>query len=192
MVYFFSEQIENSAVSVNIAELDELFHFIGRKERTETRENVYVLTVVGREPRQFLGILASRDKSAETIENLVHFSPPAEKYFSDGWRAYREVYFPGKFKQNIHNKNDTFTVEGGNADLRHYIPTLKRRSRCFPRKIEHINAVLKLFAYAYNLFGQWKSKHCRIPVKHKSPYPNKKLRKYKYPKCSHLDFLYVH
>ena len=37
---------------------------------------------------------------------------------------------------NIHNKKDTFTVEDVNADLRHYIPTLARRSRCFPPKAE--------------------------------------------------------
>lgn len=34
----------------------------------------------------------------------------------------------------FHNKRDTFTVEGVNADVRCYIPTLARRSRRFPRK----------------------------------------------------------
>lgn len=50
-------------------------------------------------------------------------------------------------------KNDTFTVEGVNADLRHYIPTLRRRSRCFPRKLDTLLAVLEVFAEAYNAFG---------------------------------------
>ena len=53
----------------------------------------------------------------------------------------------------IHNKNDTFTVEGVNADLRHDIPTLARRSRCFPRKLENLQAVLAVFVQAYNRFG---------------------------------------
>lgn len=54
---------------------------------------------------------------------------------------------------NIYNKNDTFTGEGVNADLRHGIPTLARRSRCFPRKLENLQAVLAVFVQAYNRFG---------------------------------------
>ena len=53
----------------------------------------------------------------------------------------------------MRNKNDTFTVESVNADLRHYIPILRRRSRCFPRKLETLKAVLEVFADAYNAFG---------------------------------------
>ncbi len=64
---------------------------------------------------------------------------------------------------NIHNKNDTFTVEGVNADLRHYIPTLARRSRCFPRKLENLQDVLAVFVRAYNRFGfqkhRYRSRH---------------------------------
>ena len=37
-------------------------------------------------------------------------------------------------------------------ELRQYIPILARRSRCFPRSLETLRAVLELFAYAYNRF----------------------------------------
>lgn len=57
------------------------------------------------------------------------------------------------------SKNDTFTVEGVNADLRHYIPTLARRSRCFPRKLENLRAVLAVFVQAYNRFGLQKDRY---------------------------------
>ncbi|MDR0406085.1 MAG: hypothetical protein LBH54_04715, partial [Clostridiales bacterium] len=53
----------------------------------------------------------------------------------------------------------TFTVEGVNADLRHYIPILARRSRCFARKIETLWAVIDVFVEAYNRFGQAKCKY---------------------------------
>jgi len=187
---FFSEQISNSAVEAEIAELDELYHYVGIKATTETKENMYVIVVMSREPRQFLGILASRDKSPDTIEKLVNNSPHAEQYFSDGYLGYKDVAYPGKFTQNSFDKSDTFTVESGNADLRTFIPTLQRRSRCFPRKIENLNAALKLYAYCYALFGQWKARN-RIPVKHKSEFPNKHLRKFRYPRLSHLDFLFT-
>ena len=189
---FFSAAILPSAIPVEVAEIDELYHYVGRKAKTETKENVYVIAVAGREPRQFLNLLASWDKSPSTIESLVWSAPHADKYFADGYLGYRDVDYPGYFKRNVRDKSNTFTVEGVNADLRCYIPTLARRSRCFPRKLENLNSALKLFARAYNLFGQWKSKHARIPVKHKSPHPNKKLRKFRYPNRSHLDFLFVH
>jgi len=35
--------------------MDELYHFIKYKEALETRENVYVMTLVSREPRQIVG-----------------------------------------------------------------------------------------------------------------------------------------
>ncbi|MCL2082945.1 MAG: hypothetical protein FWH04_06900 [Oscillospiraceae bacterium] len=60
--------------------------------------------------------------------------------------------------ENIGNKNATFTVEEINADLRHYIPILARRSRCFARKIEALKAVMEVFVDAYNAFGAAKMK----------------------------------
>jgi IS1 family transposase len=153
-------------------------------------KNTYVIAIMSREPRQFLGILASYDKSPQTIEQLVWDSPHAEQYYSDGYLGYKDVIYPGKFTQNSCDKDDTYTVESGNADLRTFIPTLTRRSRCFPRKIENLNAALKLYAYCYALFGQWKAKN-RIPVKHKSLSPNKRLRQFRYPRLSHLDFLFT-
>ena len=47
-------------------------------------------------------------------------------------------------------------MEGVNADLRHSIPTLARRSRCFPRQLENLQAVLAVFVQAYNRFGSQK------------------------------------
>ena len=59
---------------------------------------------------------------------------------------------------NIKDKRDTFTVESVNADLRHYIPVLRRCSRCFSRKIDTLYAVLSVFVEAYNAFGVAKMK----------------------------------
>ena len=76
---------------------------------------------------------------------------------------YKDVANSGKYTQNFHNKNDTFTVEGMNADLRCYIPILVRRSRCFARTIETLYAVVAVFVDAYNAFGtakmRWRASH---------------------------------
>lgn len=144
-------------------ELDELYWFIERKPRTESRENIYIMTMVSRKPRQIVANRVSTDKSSPTIQSMVDSAAEAKKYCTDGYFGYLDVVFPGRHIFNIHNKNDTFTVEGVNADLRHYIPMLARRSRCFPRKLENLQEVLAVFVNAYNRFGLqkylYRSKH---------------------------------
>ena len=137
-------------------ELDELYWFIGQKPRTETRENVYLMTMVSREPRQIVGFDVAYDKSWERIQDIVDSAPPAEKYCTDGFWAYMDVHYPGKHIRNMRDKSDTYTVEGVNADLRHYIPILSRRNRCFARSLDTLHAVLEVFVEAYNKFGRAK------------------------------------
>ena len=140
-------------------ELDALYWFLEYKPRSDTRENVYIMTMVSRKPRQIVGHVVSRDKTSRTIQRMVDAASDAEVYCTDGYSGYLDVVFPGKHIFNMHNKNDTFTVEGVNADLRHYIPTLARRSRCFPRKLENLRAVLDIFVRAYNRFGAQKERY---------------------------------
>lgn len=136
----------------DVFELDELYWFIGAKPNTETRENTYVFTMVSREPRQLVGFDVSMEKAAKYIQGIVDDAPDAKYYYTDGYVGYLDVVYPGVHVRNQHDKSDTFTVEGVNADLRHYIPILARRSRCFPRSLDTLKAVLSVFAEAYNQF----------------------------------------
>jgi IS1 family transposase len=169
-------------------ELDELYWFIERKACSETRENIYLITMISREPREIVGFSVATDKSPERIQSIVDSAPDADEYCTDGYLGYVDVVYPGYHVRNVHNKNDTFTVEGINADLRHYIPVLARRSRCFCRNLETLDAVVSVFVDAYNKFGEAKLK-CRIPTKHKSPNHAKHLHKYRELGFSVLDFL---
>lgn len=137
----------------DLFELDELYWFIGKKAHTETRENAYVFTMVSRKPRQLVGFDVSMEKSAKYIQGIVDHAPDAKYYCSDGYVGYLDVVYPGMHIRNLHDKSNTFTVEGVNADLRHYIPILARRSRCFPRSLDTLKAVLAVFAEAYNRFN---------------------------------------
>ena len=152
----------------HILELDELYWFIERKAKTETRENVYVMTMVSRNPRQIVGFDVARDKSSSRIQGIVDNSPWAKQYCTDGYVGYTDTVFPGKHIYNIRDKSNTFTVEGVNADLRHYIPVLARRSRCFPRTLDTLRAVVEIFVEAYNRFGvakiRWRETHDRGEV----------------------------
>lgn len=120
---------------------------------------MYLMTMVSRDPRQIVGFDAAFDKSPERIQNIVDNAPYAEKYCTDGYQGYIDVVYPGQHIRNVRNKRDTFTVEGVNADLRHYIPILRRRSRCFGRKLETLWCVLNVFVDAYNRFGEAKHKY---------------------------------
>jgi len=139
--------------SYEILEMDELYWFVFRKPRTETRENVYLTTLVSRSPRQIVGFDIAYDKAPERIQKIVDNAPSAEAYATDGFLGYIDVVYPGKHIRNTTDKSDTFTAESINADLRHYIPILARRSRCFARTLETLTAVVAVFVEAYNLFG---------------------------------------
>lgn len=136
-----------------------MYWFISRKPRTQTHENVYLLTMVSRLPRQIVGFDTAYDKSAERIQEMVDAAPSASRYYTDGYLGYVDVVCPCKHVRNIRDKSDTHIVESVNADLRHYIPILARRSRCFARKLETLRAVVEVFVDAYNRFGKAKYKY---------------------------------
>jgi hypothetical protein len=48
------------------------------------------------------------------------------------------------------DKSQTYLVEGDNAELRHYLARLARRSRCFSRCLVALTRSIKLFVYAWN------------------------------------------
>jgi len=167
--------------------MDEMYWFVERKANSETRENTYVMTMVSREPRQIIGFDVAFDKSPERRQTIVDSAPEAKHYCTDGCLGYIDIVYPGKHIRNVSNKNDTFTVEGINADIRHYIPVLARRSRCFCRKLETLEAVLAVFIDAYNKYGEAKRKY-RVPTTHRTR-KNKRLHKFRDLPFSILNFL---
>ena len=143
----------------NSFELDELFLFIGKKEVTKTRENAYIITMISRKPRQIVRYYAGNTREQNAMQCMIDSMGKAETYNTDGYTGYIFLdYHGGHHNRNINDKKDTHIVESINADLRCYIPGLKRRSRCFYRKIETIEQVLTVFVDAYNKFGEEKLK----------------------------------
>lgn len=51
--------------------------------------------------------------------------------------GYIDIDYPGQHIRDTHDKSDTFTVEGVNADLRHYIPILARRVDVLREHLKH-------------------------------------------------------
>ena len=134
-------------------EFNELYWLVGKKPKTQTRENTYIITMVSLKPRQIMGFDVAFDKSPERIQFIVDNAPEAREYCTDGWSGYVDVAYPGQHICNVRDKSSAFTVESVNADLRHYIPILARRSRCFARTLETLQPVLAVFVEMYNKFS---------------------------------------
>lgn len=116
------------------------------------KNKIYVITLVSRDKRQIVGYDIAFDKNRERIQRLVDNSPKASKYYSDAYPVYSEIIYHGKYT-SLKNKSQTYTFEGVNSDLRHYIPALRRKSKCFFRSVETMKAIFKIFVYAFNKFA---------------------------------------
>jgi IS1 family transposase len=73
----------------------------------------------------------------------------AESYYTDGFLMYQDLSYWGTHKM-LKDKSETYSVEGGNADLRHYLARLQRSSRCFSRCLKALTRAVELFVYFYN------------------------------------------
>ena len=89
-------------------------------------------------------------RTQEAIQQIVDEAPKARWYFSDGFDAYSRLWYHFGRYQVSEGKNDTYSVEGDNAELRHYLARLARKSRCFSRCVEALQIALKLFVFAFN------------------------------------------
>ncbi|MGN1044301.1 MAG: hypothetical protein ACI4PR_05915 [Acutalibacteraceae bacterium] len=146
------EEKNSSNERVKVIEMDELYTY------TETKNKIYVITLVNREKRQIVRYDIAFDKSRERIQKLVDSSPKADHYYSDAYSAYSEICYYGTHTA-LKNKSQTYTVESVNSDLRHYIPPLRRKFKCLFRSIETAKAVFKIFVHAFNKFALAKFLH---------------------------------
>jgi insertion element IS1 protein InsB len=84
------------------------------------------------------------------MQEEVDQGPAAKMYHSDAFPIYNQLsYYPGRYTVS-EGKTDTYSVEGDNAELRHYLARLARRSRCFSRCPLALCYALRLFFFAFN------------------------------------------
>ena len=107
------------------------------------------MTIVDRETRCFLGIHAVWQREQEVGQQMVN-SAPAEQYYSDQFPLYDSLIYRKGYHLSLSDKSETYSVEVDNAELRHYMTRLVRRSRCFSRCLQWLNRHLKAFAHAWN------------------------------------------
>ena len=95
---------------------------------------------------------------------MVDLAPKAKRYHSDAFDAYDRLWYHYGVYEVSQGKTETYSVEGDNAELRHYLARLARSSRCFSRCPLALECALRLFIYCYNSRQLYKHKYPDYPA----------------------------
>ena len=97
-----------------------------------------------------------QERSWHNMQAYADELPFANRNCTDELNVYGELLWPpnvqGTYSEYVisYGKDETYTIEGMNADLRTYLGRLKRRSRCFSRSIEALRRAIRMFVWHYN------------------------------------------
>ena len=103
-----------------------------------------------RQTRCILGWKVVWERTSEVIQQIVDDALKAKEYFSDGWEAYASLWYHFGRYAISEGKTDTYSVEGDNAELRHYLARLAPSSRCFSRRAYALACAVRLFVFYFN------------------------------------------
>ena len=68
-------------------------------------------------------------------------------FMTDNWRAYGKFIPVGV---HIQSKAETYTVEGYNCLLRHFLARLKRKTKCYSKSVYMLYLSINLFFHKWN------------------------------------------
>jgi IS1 family transposase len=89
------------------------------------------------------------NSNSEALQACLERAPQAKQYYSDAFAVYDTLYYGAPYEMRT-DKKETYSVEAVNADLRHYLKRLARKSRCFSRNVDTLYKNIRLFVYCYN------------------------------------------
>ncbi|MFT4204585.1 MAG: IS1 family transposase [Chitinophagaceae bacterium] len=130
-----SEEIET-------VELDDIHSFIGSKNYC------WIWIAVDRLGKRFISFVFSDrgKKTAEQLWNEIKHHKMTN-IATDYWKAYEHIVPPEK---HIQSEAETFTVEDYNSLFRHFLARMKRRSKCYSKKIEMLKLSILLLMHHRN------------------------------------------
>lgn len=131
--------------------------------RRGEKNRAYIVTAVERRRHTILGWAVCRERTLEILQSVIDGAPPAENYYTAGFLMYQDLSYWGNHTM-LKDKSQTYSVEGGNADLRHYLARLQRSSRCFSRCYKALARAVELFVYFYNERQLRKRKYPKYPA----------------------------
>ena len=66
---------------------------------------------------------------------------------TDHWKAYEKFVPKRKHKQS---KAETYTVEGYNGLFRHFLARMRRKSKCYTKKLEMLKQAMMMLMLKWN------------------------------------------
>ncbi len=109
------------------------------------------MAAIARDTGLVVGMQVLEALQWEGMQEVVESLPPAESYCSDRSPIYPDLIWPeGSTHIISHGKEQTHTIESLNANLRHYLKRLARRTRCFSKCFKALARSIRLFAWYYN------------------------------------------
>lgn len=103
-------------------------------------------------------------RTQEAIQLMIDDAPKAKWYYSDGFDAYQWLWYHFGRYEVSQGKSETYSVEGDNAELRHYLARLARKSRCFSRCPYALECALRLLVYCFNSRQLYKQRYPNYPA----------------------------
>jgi IS1 family transposase len=104
--------------------------------------------LVDRQTRCYLGWKVVEERTQQDIQSIVDDAPKAKWYFSDAFEEYAQLWYHFGRYEVSEGKADTYSVEADNAELRHYLARLARKSRCFSRCPHALECALRYLSIA--------------------------------------------
>lgn len=122
------------------------------------------MTLVDRRTSCIVGWTVASERHETGLQRMVDAAPQAAFYFSDLFPLYRRLSYTPGIHTSMPDKSETYRVEGVNAELRHYLARLARKSRCFSRRIDALRRAVKLFVFAWNQRQLYRARFPRYPA----------------------------
>jgi IS1 family transposase len=92
---------------------------------SERKNVIYIVTKVDRRSRGLVGWAVTPERSVDVMQAVADGGPEAAITDSDAYAGYAGLIYAGQHVVSD-GKDDTYTVESVNADLRHYLARLAR------------------------------------------------------------------
>jgi IS1 family transposase len=128
------------------------------------------VAAVARESGLIVGAQVLEELSWEDVQAFVDALPPAHFYCTDQSSIYPDLLWPEGSSHLISQAKElTHTIESLNANLRHYLKRLCRRTRAFSKCIHALRRAVRLFVWYYNrrqriILARQLSKHDRCAI----------------------------
>ena len=104
------------------------------------------------------------ERTQQAIQDMVDEAHKAKRYYSDAFDVYDRLWYHYGSYEVSEGKADTYSVEGDNAELRHYLARLARRSRCFSRCPHALLCAINLFVLCFNRRQLFKQRFPNYPA----------------------------